>query len=68
MCLFLLEVRPLNLWFANFPFKPGTLFIKQNLTSQPGSVHEAEESRAGPIEKQGAAKGPPSPDAFPCTP
>lgn len=68
VCLFLLEGRPLNLWFANFPFKHGTLFIKQNLTSVPGSAHDADESRAAPIEKQGVAKRPPSLNAFPCAP
>lgn len=49
LCLFFLEGRPLNLWFANFPFKHGTLFIKQTLTSKPGSVHEADESGVGLI-------------------
>lgn len=40
LCLFLLEVRPLNLWFANSPSKHGTLFIKQNLMSKSCSAHK----------------------------
>lgn len=57
LCLFLLEVRPLNLWFANFLSKHGTLFIKQNLTSKSCSVHKKMKAEPYQFKSRGLQRG-----------